>query len=506
MAAVVPPAPGGDPRGVKRALETPNQNTPAAKRSRTSATPPTKKKKKRVVQDPTALFLLDPSKAPNGILDIGAHEPGMAPPRNTVPLLRVDQSAETLRAPEPNGDAVRRATLSSMHVHERPLIELLGSVHMPAIAGASPGPGTSLHGVPLEETLLTMNREFNSRIETMIQARLARNLPTGLDRATDSVRLSSGVIGVGAVATAVELGLTEAERTHRAPPLVGLPAMTLAKTRETWRPNGQLINTHGFAHENLRRQTVAVTQAHNADRAKLFAAFFANDADPVEAAAAPQAIRGPKPPPMRPEDFAMYHQLRREHTEHFARRAEFLSTAAQAEPRPEDKEVERDFLDMQRFPARGAAFGEEPCKLGNNCCVMEMARRLGATIDGPPPALRMPHEIEAFARDGTMPTGGNGLCVDDELKRLTKAAYSPAANLEEDDHALNRFTVRCEKGINNYDPRFALPNLIAGVRKTGIVGFVPHYLRAYRQFQKKRRPDDPTGVEVRYLADVTPNF
>jgi len=323
------------------------------------------------------------------------------------------------------------------------------------------------------------------------------------------------VIGVAAVTDVAELGLTEAEREHRVPPNVGLAATTLAKTRETWRPHGQLLNKHGFAHENMRRPLASVTAKCNEDKAKRFVAFFANDATPVESEAgaiSEVTVRkelGPaiKPAPLQPEDFAIYHALRREHGERFARREEYLSGAALSVPRPSLVEIERDFIESQRFPARGPEFGEPPCVLGPSCCVIKLARKLGVAMDTPPPVLRMPDEIAAWERTGVLPNTGNGLCADDELKRLTRAAQEPPASLETTERALNRFTVRCEKGINSYSPTLQLPNVVHDTRRTGIVGFVPRYVEEFRQFRVMKRPGDPPGApRIRVLADVSPNF
>lgn len=479
----------------------------APKRPRTSVpvTQSKKKKKKRIVQDATALFLRDPRSAPNGILHFDVSTP--APPvRGAVPLTRAQQNGASVVAPEPNGDAVHRTALGSVIVHERPLFELIGAVHVPpATAGADTA--ASLHGVPLEETFLMMDREINSRIGTMLRARVACGLPTGLARATDSVRLSCGVIGVGgADDSAMSLGLTNAEREHCLPPLIGVPAMTLAKTRETWRPHGQLVNTHGFAHENLRRATPTVTAAYLNDRARLFEAFFANDRSPAEGLDPTIDAGASKDPPLAPEDFAIYHQLRREHGERFARRAEFLNVAALAVPRTSVVEIERDYVYAFRFPARGAEFGEPPCTLGAKCSVMELARRQNVQIDAPMRAFLLPAELAEWERTGRLPAQP-GLCFDCELMRLTRAAYQPAANLEQGDHPVNRFRLRCEKGVNQYDPRDALPNVIHKKGKTGIVGFVPRYSREYRQFRMERRPGDPPSAPpVRMLADVSPNF
>lgn len=478
-----------------------------------------KKKKKREVYDRSSIFLRDESTARNGVLTL-ADAPGTSVPNlpSTLVAPRGQQTSASLMRDTNSRPHIQSALFSSTMIKERPLVELLGAAHLPSVitpqGAAVTGIGTSPHGVPIEEALITLIPEYKRRASTMHDLRVAFGLPTSLENASESVRLASGTVAVDfakidtstgqAVSNSLNVGTSnstsQSERENRLPSLVGLPAVTLAKTRDTYRPQGQLINTHGFAHESSRKVTVTIKASFDADSAKYYAEFFKDDPTPTTTV---KVKPGEK---LQPEDFAVFQQLKREHGDRFNRRLEYMEKAASMMPRPVMHEINWGYVLANRFPARGMAFGEPPCSLDNICCGMQLARAHGTEVEAPTMAFYYPSEREEYARTGKLPEGPR-LCFDDMIKALARAAMKPNANLEEPIVAINPFCIICEKG-RNFDPHYAIPTTVGnGTRKTGIWGFVPRYSSYLRHFVLARRPGESASTPpVRMLADITPIF
>jgi hypothetical protein len=355
------------------------------------------------------------------------------------------------------------------------------------------GPSQLVRSVPLGEALIMMHREFNDRLGKMRQLRVMQGLPTGLEQASGAVRLASGLSAVQ-----VDPSIVTAEKEKRLPPLVGLPATTLAKTRQTWLPGGQLVVNHGFTHDSTRGSLMHVTEYYNADHARLFAGFYAND---------PSEQRSTGRSYMKPDDYAMYRQLRIDHGERFLQNDKFLENAAlnvsRVSPPPE---IMRSYIYMFRFPPR-YELDEDACSRDQECLFVKMARKLGSQTSYVGRRFLLPDELAAFERTGQLPPG-RGLCYDCELEHYMECMYTTLSNLRIRTQPINRFTVRCEKG--EFDVRDMLPNIVSERYRTGIVGYVPKYRNSMYQFVSAVRPDDPDGPihgkRLRILNDLSLNF
>lgn len=285
--------------------------------------------------------------------------------------------------------------------------------------------------------------------------------------------------------------------------MLGISATTLAKTRQTWRAGGQLVTTHGYVHESLRRANFHVTARHDADRAARVQAFFKHDA---HSEADGFDMR-------RPEDYPMLHQLKRDFGDRFARRDEFMERAAMNVPRSTSNDLPRRYLLKFRFPARERHSGrmERPCVRGVECSFVERIRALKQTgaYNADLVALYagreflLPAEDRAFEENGILPAT-HGMCYDCELRAYSESVWSRIANQRPPTMQINRFTVKCETG--NFDPQDMLPEIIHGNVPTGIVGYVPRYDTADRGIAQAIHPEDPERQPVWILADTTQDF
>jgi hypothetical protein len=470
------PAPGPDPGAA--------EDAPAAKRARVDDEK--KKKKKRAVQDPTSVFLAHPALAQNGVLTFDKAPVRAADPVHVVPP-REEHTALSL-VPSREGvlwlDAAR-APAGPSGTETRPLVDLLATP-----MGAS---------VPLAEKLLMTVTGLNENLKTMYKIRVHLGLPTGLEKASATVRLASGLS-----AAPVPEETREAEEKGRLPPLVGVPAATLAKTRQTWRGAGQITTTHGFAHDTARRATFTVTPHFEADREAHWRAFFARDAhDPASGFAR-----------ARPEDHPLYHQLRREQGEHFARRDEYLDTAATSVPRTDIVYVDRRHIDKFRMPPRGGpgrtqqredGRAERACVHGVLCHTLRLMRERHARDEDVYVGREflLPDEDRAFEDTGALPAV-HGECVNCELRAYCESVYSRDANQRAPAHPRQRFRVKCEEG--QYCVADMLVNVVHGNVPSGITGFVPRYDPDYLQLKPLAHPEDATRTLVVALADVSPVF
>jgi hypothetical protein len=331
--------------------------------------------------------------------------------------------------------------------------------------------------------------DLNENLKTMYKVRQHLGLPTGLEHASAAVRLASGLS-----AAPVPEDVRAAEAAGRLPPLVGVPAATLAKTRQTWRGAGQLVTAHGFAHETARRATFVVTPHYNADREARWAQFFARDAhDP---AAGFQRAR--------PEDHPLYHQLRREQGERFAHRDDYLDGAATSVPRAAVVLVDRLHLDKYRFrPRARPGRTERACVRAALCCTLQRMFALGAAEPYVGREFLLPDEDRAFEDRGALPDA-HGECVNCELRALLDGVYSRGANERPPAQPHQRWRVLCEEG--QYCVADTLVNVIHGNVPTGIVGRVPRYEPDYLQLDVAVHPEDAARARSVILADKSPVF
>lgn len=442
----------------------------------------TRRKKKKDVHDPSAVFLVDPSVSQRGVLvfEKPAGSYGITPyPANEMLPQRHEQNSRTLSLASDQWPWLDTQN-GPDGAREQPIITLLG-------------PSQFVRSVPLGEALIMMHREFNDRLGKMHQLRVKQSLPTGLEQASGAVRLASGLPAVQ-----VDPSVVAAEKDKRLPPLVGLPATTLAKTRQTWLPGGQLVVNHGFTHDSTRGSLLHVTNYYNADYARLYANFYVND--PSEQNSAARSY-------MKPDDFAMYRQLRLDHGDRFLQNDKFLEHAALNVSRVAPPvELRRSYIYLFRFPARHE-LGEDDCSRDQECLFVIMARKLGSQTSYPGRRFLLPDELAVFERTGKLPPG-RGLCYDCELEHYMQCMYTTLSNLRVRTQPINRFTVCCEKG--EFDVRDMMPNIVSERYRTRIVGYVPKYRRSMHQFVSAVRPDDPDGPvhgkKLRILNDLSLNF
>ena len=444
-----------------------------------------KPKKRREVQDPSAVFLTDPSTSMRGVLVFDSKTPPVVKPRNVLPL-RDEQNTRALTLRDD-----QRPWLDTLMVpthgaagREQPLIALLGTTPM-------------ARSVPMGETLLMLHKQFNDRSAKMLELRRAHSLSTGLDQASGSVRLASGLPAVPP-----DRDTVNAERDNRVPPLVGLPATTLAKTRQTWLPGGQLVTNHGFAYDNTRGSLLYVTSAFNKDSAEQYERFF--DRDRAEAAV-PTNVFGDAVP--RPEDWAMFRKLREEEGERFKNHDKYLGGAAEHMPRVDPpEELLKSYIRRFLFPPR-ADHGEPACPKGYQCKCFTIAIQRGSQTAYVGMSLLLNSQLAEFERSGKLPSP-LPLCYFCELYYYKESMYSTLASTRTAQHTINRFTVCCEKG--EFDVRDMIPNIVNDTICTGITGYVPQYRESMYQFVTAVRPDDPGGLthgkKIRILSDLSLNF
>lgn len=443
-----------------------------------------KTKKRREVQDPSSVFLTDQSISQRGVQVFDKKTVPPAVPRNVLPL-RDEQNARSLTMRDD-----QRPWLDTLMVpvhggekREQPLIALLGTSQV-------------ARDVPIAETLIMLHTEFNNRSAKMLELRRAQSIPTGLDHASGSVRLASGLSAVPQDADAVK-----AENEKWMPALVGLPATTLAKTRQTWLPGGQLVTNHGFTYDNTRGSLMYVTEAFNKDNAQQYERFFEKD----RAEHVPPALFGNGP--ARPEDWAMYRQLYKDEGERFHNHHKYLAGAGEHMPRVDPpEELLKSYIRRFFFPPR-AELNEPACPRGNQCKFFTLATERGSQTAYVGMSLLLSKQLAEFERSGTLPKP-LPLCYLCEIYYYKESMYSTLASMRSLQHPVNRFTVRCERG--EFDTRDMLPNIINDTLWTGIVGYVPQYRSSMYQFVTTVRPDDPNGMthgkKLRVLHDLSLNF
>jgi hypothetical protein len=443
-----------------------------------------KTKKRREVQDPSAVFLTDPSTSQRGVLVFDSKTAPVVKPTDVLPL-RDEQNSRTLTLKEDQHPWLDTLTVPTHGAagREQPLIALLGTTPM-------------ARSVPMAETLLMLHKQFNDRSAKMLELRRAQSLSTGLDQASGSVRLASGLPAVPP-----DKDTENAERDNRTPPLVGLPATTLAKTRQTWLPGGQLVTNHGFAYDNTRGSLLYVTSAFNKDNAEQYERFFERD----RAEAAPPSVFGDAPP--RPEDWAMYRKLREEEGERFRNHDKYLSGAGEHMPRVNPPvELPKAYIRRFMFPPR-AELNEAACPNRYQCKFFTIAIQRGSQTAYTGMSLLLPDELAEFERSGKLPSP-LPLCYFCELYYYKESMYSTLASTRTAQHTINRFTVCCEKG--EFDVRDMIPNIVNDTICTGITGYVPQYRESMYQFVTAVRPDDPGGLthgkKIRILSDLSLNF
>lgn len=453
-----------------------------------------KAKKRRIVNSPSSIFLVKEGGA--GTIPDAQSPTARTPLASASVLLppRDEQCSTTL---VPSRDyrswyeATRigddRVAANSRSDEARSTLELLGHVQLP-------------EDTPAEEILMALHREFNNDIPTMYALRVSAGLPTGLKTASMSVRAAT--CGSAALESEAESETRAAEQSGRLPPLSALSAASVAKTRVTCLPAGRLTHAHGYTSDQSKQTSLRVHGAYTEDRLRREAEFFKDDLLEGEDASRPHGLR--------PEDYAIYHRLRREHADQFHRMDDYFDGAAMNVPRTQLEEVTRSYLEVFRFPPRGEAYGERACPKGEHCQFMLAAIRKGEGRYGyVGREFLLPSELDAYAATGKLPEQV-GLCYDCTIESYTQHVFRAQAHRVEQSKPINRFTVSCaSSGISaHFSKNDMLPPII-NKTPTGIVGFVPRYSISRRKFADARHPQDPEGIHrakpVHILADISPS-